>query len=648
MNADPRLEMAQKYYNAQLDDQAWAIVAEIVAEADPPAAALQFAASLRYEARDLPATLGFCDRLLAADPHHPHALLLKGRALFDLGRAAEADAVLAAAMAADPNGAAAAFNRGLVLEALTRLDEAEVCYRRAVALQSPYPVAWNNLGNVLDRLGRPDDAVTAFRTALDQFPGYSAAHNNLGATLAGQGRFAAAAQAYGLALDADPDNLGARLNLGVAEVERGRVAVGRDLFAQVLRADPTNTAAADNHAFAAHYDCDDPAAVLATHRRFAAPAPARPGPVVPDPDRRLRVGYVSGDFRRHSVAFFSEPLIAAHDREAVEVVCYATNTDADDVTARLKSLAGAWRNLAGLGTADAVRLVRDDRIDVLVDLSGHSLHHRLDVFAARPAPVQVTAIGYPGTTGMTVFDARLCDAITDPPGAEAYASEPLVRLPMGLHCYRPPSDAPAVAARPAATAGRVTFASFNKLAKISDRTVDLWSAVLAAVPGARLMIKTKPLVEPASQDELRARFARHGVAPQRLLLSGWLADDRDHLAAYHHADIALDTFPYAGTTTTCEALWMGVPVLTRAGRGHAARVGASLLTTVGLADWIASDDDAFVRTAAAMARDPERLADLRSSLRARVAASPLCDAGAYARGVEAVYRALWRAVLTGS
>jgi predicted O-linked N-acetylglucosamine transferase (SPINDLY family) len=315
----------------------------------------------------------------------------------------------------------------------------------------------------------------------------------------------------------------------------------------------------------------------------------------------------------------------------------------DAVTARLKAAAHNWRDVCGFSDDALFKLIRQDQIDILVDLAGHTKGNRLAVFARRAAPVQVTAWGYPATTGLPAMDYRLCDAITDPaPGADDAAVERLVRLVPGLHCYLPADDAPPVNGLPRVEAGYITFGSFNKRAKISPATVALWAAAMKAVPQSRLLVKTKPLAEAETRAGLERAFAMHGIAAARLDLRGWVPDDLGHLNLYNKVDIALDTFPYNGTTTTCEALWMGVPVLTIAGRGHAARVSASLLTQVGMTDWIVPSPDHFAARAAILASDVDSLRRLRRALRARVAASPLCDAAAHTRGLEAAYRVLWQ------
>ncbi|MDX2145633.1 MAG: tetratricopeptide repeat protein [Rhodospirillaceae bacterium] len=645
MATDPRLDVAMKYYHANLDQEAWTALQDILRDPAPALPALRFAATLRFEARALDEAIGFCDQCLAREPHDAHTLLLKGRALLDLGRTDAAVAALCEAVAAEPTRPASHFNLGLALERQGKLSEAEAAYRRAVTLQDVYPVAWNNLGNVLDQLGRPGEALAALETAIAQLPQFSMAHNNLGIVLAGQGRFSAAAKAHGDALRFDPDNIAAAVNLGVADIERGLVDQGLKRLDDVLAKEPGHTAAHDNRLFSIHYLEDNPAKLFLAHQAWGLgqSSPPRPRVIEPDPNRRLRVGYVSPDFRRHSVSFFIEPLLAAHDRRAVEVICYSNVAHGDEVTAKLRALADQWRDIAGLGAASVVEMIQRDRIDILVDLAGHTLGNRLDVFAARAAPIQVTGIGYPDTTGLPSMDARLCDDVTDPMDqADRFATERLERIAQGLHCYAPPGDAPDVGPLPAMANNAVTFGSFNKLAKISPATIRLWAEVLKQIPGSRLLLKTKPLAERETQDLFIEKFTAAGVHPDRLDLIGWNPDDRGHLATYARVDIALDPTPYNGTTTTCEALWMGVPVLTPAGQAHAGRVGASLLSCVGLSDWIARDDDDFVRKAVHWASRRQALADLRQNLRTKVAQSRLCDAKSYARDVEGIYRRLWR------
>jgi predicted O-linked N-acetylglucosamine transferase (SPINDLY family) len=325
------------------------------------------------------------------------------------------------------------------------------------------------------------------------------------------------------------------------------------------------------------------------------------------------------------------------------VTCYANGSEEDATTERLKALSDAWRIVAAKSDDEAHALIRDDRIDILVDLAGHTGRNRMTLFARRAAPIQVTYLGYPNTTGLKAMDYRFTDAMADPVGStEALHTETLVRLDGGFLCYRPPEDGPAVAEPPVVASGCITFGSFNTLAKVNVALIARWSAILAGVPDSRLVLKARSFADPVARDYILQLFVQNGIAPERIELSDWTADTRSHLERYAGIDIALDTFPYNGTATTCEALWMGVPVVTMAGRVHASRVGASLLSRIGLDALIASSPEAYLRAAIDLAHDLPRLRDLRGALRARMAASPLMDSARIARAVEAAYRTMWR------
>jgi predicted O-linked N-acetylglucosamine transferase (SPINDLY family) len=343
------------------------------------------------------------------------------------------------------------------------------------------------------------------------------------------------------------------------------------------------------------------------------------------------------------VAFFFEPLLMAHDRSAVEIFCYSDAVRPDDVTARLQRHADHWRDVAGQSDEQFIAQVRADRIDILVDLAGHTAGNRLRAFAARPAPVQVTYLGYPNTTGVPAVDYRFTDALADPPGeADTLYTEKLIRLPRCAWCYRPPDPSPHHNPLPAQESGAVTFGSFNMPAKLSEETLDLWSQLLAAVPNSKLMLKFAALSEQSMRDHFARLFAARGVAESRLILRGRDEAVKHHLRSYHEIDIALDTFPYHGTTTTCDALWMGVPVVTLIGNAHVSRVGASLLNAVGLDDLVTTTREQFIATAAALAGDLPRLAKLRSTLRGVMQKSPLMDAAGLAREIERSYREIWQ------
>jgi predicted O-linked N-acetylglucosamine transferase (SPINDLY family) len=348
--------------------------------------------------------------------------------------------------------------------------------------------------------------------------------------------------------------------------------------------------------------------------------------------------------KRHSVAYFLQPLFEHHDREKFEITAYSNTDLADDVTEQLKRSCERWRDIVTMGDEQVAETILADEIDILIDLAGHTTGNRLAVFGRKPAPIQMTYLGYPNTTGLSSIDYRVTDELADPPGmTEAFHSEKLLRLPAPFLCYQPPGVAPDVVEPPMLRNGYVTFGSFNKAAKAGPETIALWSAVLRALPTSRLMMKSRGLASEGSRRRIIDAFASQGVSQDRLQLIEAEQPLAAHLAMYGQIDIALDTFPYHGTTTTCEAMWMGVPVVTRAGKTHVSRVGVSLLTAVGLSDLVAEADELFVAKAVAMTSKGAELTGLRAGLRDRMQASPLCDQGGFAKRFEVALRALWKA-----
>jgi predicted O-linked N-acetylglucosamine transferase (SPINDLY family) len=360
------------------------------------------------------------------------------------------------------------------------------------------------------------------------------------------------------------------------------------------------------------------------------------------PGHRIRIGYLSPDFWLHSVAHFMVPILSHHDRSRVEVFCYHTGKREDSMTARLKSCVEHWRQTAELSDEELERTLRTDKLDILVELTGHSDHHRLTVLARRVAPIQVTYLGYPNTTGVPTIDYRITDARADPPGeSDRLHVEKLVRLPETFLCYAPPDVKVETTAAPLHRNGQITFASFNNFAKVTPFTIKLWSQVLASVPNSRLLIKTQGLQDPGLRALLLERFLKHGVGGDRIKLMPPIFDRREHLQTYNQVDIALDSFPYHGTTTTMEALWMGVPVVTLEGDRHAARVGASILSCLGLGELVARSEDEYTQIATRLAAPDSSLDVLRQSLRSRLGQSPLTDGARFTAHLEQAYFKMW-------
>jgi predicted O-linked N-acetylglucosamine transferase (SPINDLY family) len=632
----------------KLDEAVAAYRAVIERQPDSPEAHHFLAIALHRQGR-LDDAIAAYRRVTELGPGFAETHSNLGLALMAQGRHDKAAAACRQAIALRPDFVEAHNYLGIALQRCGKLAEAVGAYRAAIALRPNFPEVFSNLCVALHVLGQFDEAVAAGRRAVALRPGFAEAHNNLGYALEAQGRPAEAITAYRRAIELAPGYAQAYNNLGNALQSQGRLDEAVASYREALRVDPNHATAHSNLLLCLNARAEqDPAAMFSEHRkwgeRFGTPATAAAGRHGndPDPDRRLRIGYVSPDLRIHSVAFFFEPLIAAHDRDAVEAFCYSSAVRPDAVTERLRRLADGWREIGAMNDADVAEQVRADGIDILVDLAGHMAGNLLTMFAHKPAPVQVSYIGYPNTTGLDAVNYRLTDALADPQGQESYYCETLVRLPRCFLCYAPPDDAPAVAPPPEAKAGSVTFGSFNHLRKVTPEVIAMWSRILVAVPAARLVLKAKPLAEAATRDRFYALFERNGIERHRIEFLGWDPSLGGHLDLYGRVDIALDPFPYNGTTTTCEALWMGVPVVTLEGCAHAGRVGVSLLTAVGLGDLVAHSPDDYVAKVAALANDPARRTDLRGRLRGMMAASPLCDAAGLARSIEAAYRDMWR------
>ncbi|MCC6301188.1 MAG: tetratricopeptide repeat protein, partial [Gammaproteobacteria bacterium] len=491
--------------------------------------------------------------------------------------------------------------------------------------------------------GRLADAERAALAALQLDPAFAVAHYNLGLASFRQNKLDDAVQALQKAIRIKPAYADAHINLGIALAYTGRAQEALDHFDTAVRLEPGQAAGYSALVFSLLYlPTTTPATFLTACRRYAERYETplrkhgRPHRNTPDPARRLKVGYVSADFRRHSIAYFIEPVLARHDRSHFEVHCYYNHTMRDETTARIAAGADHWIPCRGLSDEALAERIRADGIDILVDLAGHSVDNRLPAFARRPAPVQITYLGHPASTGLEAMDYRLCTLDTDPPGQERWHSETLYRLPRTLWCYRPYGDRPPSAPR----ADRIiVFGSLNNIAKVSEASLSAWAEILRAVPDARLIMTQAP--EGKARQRIQDHFAAHGIPAPRIGLHGRLSD-REYRALLAEIDIALDPFPYAGTTTTCETLWMGIPVVSLAGESSVSRSGLALLSSLGLQELVANDVADYVRIASELARDPQRLDRLHQEIPQRFDASPLRDEAAFTRDLEDAYRDMWR------
>lgn len=586
----------------------------------------------------------------------------QARALLDEKRLADARHLLDTLCANHGGDAEIHEYLAQVLADLGRADEAIGHHREAIRLQPRYAEAHKNLAKALAARKQLGEAADCYRQAIEIAPDDAEAHCKLAAALFGQGRFLEdALQHCREAVRVDPRCAEAYTNLGRILHAQGKNEEGIEALWQAVRIAPNDSVLWRTLIFYLNYHAEyDQATIYDAHRRWGElQADPTVKPLLnnrygnsPDPQRRLRIGYVSPDFRSHPVAHFIEPILAHHDHTAVETFCYAelahvhiARSGADPVTERLKARADRWIETFGMSDQDLAQRIRADRIDILVDLAGHTANNRLTVFTHRPAPIQVTYLGYPNTTGLSSLDYRLTDTWADPQGQEAFYTERLVRLPQGFLCYAPPDYAPEVAASPARANGAITFGSFNALQKTTPEVIAVWARLLHALPGARLILKNRSWAsgeqDRSSQEHYHGLFEQHGIGRARIELIGWQPSPADHLRMYGQIDIALDTFPYNGTTTTCEALWMGVPVITLAGDRHAGRVGVSLLTRAGLTESIAQTPEDYIKLAVQLAGNTERLGQLRARMRERMRNSPVCDGKTFVRALEDNYRAFW-------
>jgi predicted O-linked N-acetylglucosamine transferase (SPINDLY family) len=600
-------------------------------------------AHLRGDAREAARHI---EQAIGLEPARADFLNTLGLVHLALGDLGEAETHLRAALALQPAHATARGNLGIVLRDTGRLQEAEAAFREALRLEPGLADAHNNLGNLLKETGRAREAERSLRRAIELRPGYAEAHANLGIVLRALGRVQEAEQCARRAIALKPDFAEAYNDLGVTLFGLGRLEEAERSYRHALSLDPALLVAQGNLVYLKN--CVSGRSleeIYAEHREFARLIRPSAGPAphanAPDPERRLRIGYVSADFRQHSVAFFIEPVLARHDRAGFEVFCYYNLAHADEVTARLRGLAQHWREVHALDDEDLAQRVRDDAIDILVDLSGCTANNRLSLFARKPAPVQATWLGYLNSTGLDTMDYRISDAQANPPGPlDRVHSERLVRMPDSQWCYLPPNDAPAVGPAPCLAAGHVTFGSFSIPAKLDGAAIAAWGRLLERVPGSRLLVATNGLAD--VPDEFRERLVRQGIPRERLRVVG-TQPFQAYLALHGEVDIVLDTFPFTGGTTSCHALWMGVPVVSLAGETATSRGGASLLHAVGLGELVAHDAEQYVDIAAGLALDPARLASLRAGMRERLRASALMDAPRFTRNLEAAYRGMWRA-----
>ena len=586
-----------------------------------------------------------CRRALALDPGNREAHNTLGLTLQALGRIDEALGSFRRAIGSDPNHAEAHNNLGVILSGRSELRLASECFQRAIELQPDFADALNNWGNSLRAEGKLEQAIACFQRALALNPENPLTLNNLGVAYRASGMIEQARTSFKKALAVRPDFHLAHNNLGLTLIASAEPTTALECFRRALRSKPDYAAAFSNSLFCMNYIPSlEKESIFSQHvsfaTRFEEPLKRtwRPHTNVVEPTRRLRVGYVSGDFREHAMAPSIEAVLARHNSDEVEVYCYPTNHLQDEITRRMRACTDHWCKLADLDDDSAAERIRDDQIDILVDISGHTAENRLLVFARKPAPVQVSWLGYMTTTGLSAIDYRISDDYADPPGTtEALHTETLWRLP-SVTVFQPPEDSPPAGSLPVLKVGRFTFGCLNNPAKLGPDVVATWSRILTALPDAQILLGN--VGDPAVRSRMVHEFAKHGIAESRLRFRPRLPL-AEYLRLHYEIDLGLDPFPYNGGATSCYSLWMGVPFVALSGDRYMARMGVSLLANVGLASLVGGNPDEYVALACKLASDPMLLAAMRASLRERMANS-IANGTRFTRHLESAYREMWR------
>ena len=594
-----------------------------------------------------------CKEILSIKPQVVDALYLLG-VLYDLnGQKEQAIQQLSLAITCNPNRHDIHIKRGDILSAIGRYDVAVASYERATKLDPSNIAAHINLGNAFQQLGKYSNAVECFNQALILSPENPAIYFNLGNALKALYRFDDAVTSYKRALSIQPDFVKALVNLGSLYQEYGFVEEAIELNQRVLALRPDDAVAESNYLLALDYlQQYKPEIIYTEHLKYGSRYKHLMRPrnsscwKNKSLDRRLRIGYVSPDLRSHPMASFIEPVIANHDRNRVAVICYFNHYLRDGVTERLSQLADEWHDIVHMSDGDVACRILKDKVDILVDLAGHTAMNRLLVFARKPAPVQVTWLGYMNTTGLLTMDYRITDENASPAGDfDSRHTESLARMPDSQWCYQQPEESPDVNKLPAIITGHITFASFHNLAKVTPDVIELWSDVINAVHESRLLIVARGADQ--RREYLYSEFTKNKVKMERIVLREAVSF-HDYLMLHQQVDVNLDTHPYCGGTTTCHSLWMGVPVITLAGSTATSRGGASILRAVGLGELIAESKEQYINIACHLVDNTPALGKLRLELRQRMKDSALMNASKFCDNLEQIYKEMWDKWVSGN
>lgn len=578
------------------------------------------------------------------------SLLQAASAAMSNGQVTTAVQLAQQALELTPNHALGHYILGMAAMYQGRPKEAIKSLRKAQKLEPKNAAIVDALGAAYGADKQYDEAIICFRESCKLNPEFASPYNNLGVTYKIKNQLSEAEAAYRRAVELQPNDGDSLNNWGFALQALGQQREANAAFLRAAQSKTCRSKAWSNYLLGLNYVADpDPQAIFDAHRQWgeqtekafsseacASVQQARIGAPL------KKIGYLSGDFNQHSISHFFQPVLHAYDRQKYQIFCYHTDKKVDAITEDLQAHASAWRNVAALKDEELVRQIIEDEIDILVDLSGHTGRNRLEVFARRAAPVQISWLAYPNTTGLSRMDYRITDAIADPDGTDKFCTEKLLRLPEGFLSFGGDNSVTIEAGEPESRTGIFTFGSFNNLTKVTPEVLDLWARLLTEVPDSRLLLKSNQLDARANKMRVMQAFEQRGVASQRLVLLGNIKNASKHLQLYNDIDVALDPFPYGGTTTTCEALWMGVPVLTLSGATHASRVGASLLHQVRLDALVAHSEEEYLSIARSLMQDLPRRRTIRNGLRSAMKQSALGDAERFTRSLEQAFESVWQ------
>jgi protein O-GlcNAc transferase len=648
MDIDGTIRSALQHYQLGDLEQAKYICMAILKERPDNAEVLYFLGVIYFQSGKTDVAIDYIMKSLQSGSINTDACHILGMAFQEKGLIDDAIAYYQKAIQLNPDYAEAYNNMGNAFKEKGLMDEAISSYKKAIQINPALAVVYRNIGMCLQEKGRLDEAIDYYQKAIQCEPASDAAYFQLGNILQKQTKLEEAIENYRISLQINPNCAATLYELGRTFVLQGKVNKGEEYYRHALQVEPDNLTIRKAILMTMNYNPRyDGQTIFFEHMRlghklseshasFGFPYTNRPLPA-----RRLKIGYVSPDFKMHSVAYFIEPVVILHDRKHYEVFCYSDVPCPDEVSRRIRGYCIQWRDISRMSDDQVAELIRSDRIDILVDLSGYT-GDRMQLFARKPAPVQTSWLGYPATTGLSTMDYKIVDHYTDPLGmTEQFYTEKLMRLKDTFLCYMPDKDCPDVGNFPALISGHITFGSFNNFPKVSPEVFSLWACILKTIPNSCLIMKSGSFFDWKTRQYAMDMFAREGIETKRVELLSWVPSKRAHFAAYNSIDIGLDTFPYNGTTTTCEALWMGVPVISLAGNTPASRVGVSILSNIGLGELVAKTKEEYQAIAVKLAGDQKRLRSLHEGLRERMTQSPLTDAKRFIIDLEAAYRSMW-------